>query len=354
MIPATIPAALQLEDGTVFNGFAFGSSRNSVGEVVFNTGMVGYPESLTDPSYRGQIIVYTYPLVGNYGVSKGPFESNRIQARGMIVANYQHNYSHWDATRSLHDWLTEEDIPAITGIDTRALTKKLRTTGVMLGQIVIDQTKAEKNTSWQDPNETDLVSEVSVKKPIWHGKGKKTILLVDCGVKQSIINNLVDRELRVKQVPWDYNYTNELGDIDGIVLSNGPGDPKQCKATIAYAKMALTKKIPQFGICLGSQIQGLAAGAKTYKLKYGHRGQNQPCVYTGSVKCILTSQNHGYAVRESSLPRDWKVLFTNANDGSVEGIQHKTLPFFSVQFHPEANPGPEDSNSVFDDFIKLL
>ncbi len=354
MIPTRTPATLTLSDGTVFNGFAFGSETATVGEVVFNTGMVGYPESLTDPSYRGQIIVYSYPLIGNYGVSKGPFESDRIQARGMIVANYQHTYSHWDATRSLHDWLVEENIPAITGIDTRALTKKLRTTGVMVGQINCNPNTVTKSSEWEDPNETDLVSEVSVKKPIWHGAGKKTVLLVDCGVKRSIIDNLVERGLRVKQVPWNYNYTTEFNAIDGILLSNGPGDPKRCTSTIAYAKIALAKKIPQFGICLGSQIQGLAAGAKTYKLKYGHRGQNQPCVYTNTVKCVLTSQNHGYAVRESSLPKDWRVLFTNANDGSVEGIAHKKLPFFSVQFHPEANPGPEDSNSVFDDFIKLL
>lgn len=353
-----IAAQLILEDGTVFSGFSFGGAVSSEGEVVFNTGMVGYPESLTDPSYRGQILVYTYPLIGNYGVGTGPFESDAIQVRGVIVANYQADYSHWQAKQSLGDWLAKNSIPAITGIDTRALTKKLREHGVMLGKISIgNQFGNKKKTVRQiikDPNTTHLVKEVSISEPRTYGTGRKKIILVDCGVKQAIINNFVERGIQVKRVPWDYNFTSELKNYDGLFISNGPGDPKQCKVTIAHVKEAMRSTIPQFGICLGSQIQGLAAGANTYKLKYGHRGQNQPCVIEGTKTALLTSQNHGYAVRESTLPKQWRVLYRNLNDQSVEGITHTSKPFFSAQFHPEATPGPDDANYLFDTFIKLL
>lgn len=351
-----VQAQLILEDGTVFSGFSFGGATSSEGEVVFNTGMVGYPESLTDPSYRGQILVYTYPLIGNYGVSAGPFESDVVQVRGIIVANYQANYSHWQATQSLGDWLASYSIPAITGIDTRALTKKLREHGVMLGKIVIGKNLINKTRTQtiKDPNTTHLVKEVSISAPRVYGKGRKKIILIDCGVKQAIIENFVQRGIQVKRVPWDYDFTSELKDYHGLFISNGPGDPKQCKATIAHVKAAMRASMPQFGICLGSQIQGLAAGANTYKLKYGHRGQNQPCVIEGTNKALLTSQNHGYAVRESTLPRQWRVLYRNLNDHSVEGITHISKPFFSAQFHPEATPGPEDANYLFDEFITQL
>lgn len=344
-------AKLTLADGTMYQGIGFGAHVPTTGEVVFTTGMVGYPESLTDPSFYGQILVTTYPLVGNYGVPNTGFESPAIQVRGLIVSQYQHNYSHWQAQQSLHAWLQQHSIPAISGIDTRALTKKLRQHGVMPGMITFDTT-----IQIEDPNTANLAAVVSVDQPIWYGSStaRKKIVLIDCGVKQSIIDNFVQRGISVKRVPWDYDFTRELNTIQGIFISNGPGDPKQCRATIQYVRQALKTRVPQFGICLGSQIQGLAAGAKTYKLKYGHRGQNQPCIIEGTERALLTSQNHGYAVRESSIPRGWKVLFRNINDNSIEGLQHVSKPFFSVQFHPEAHPGPTDANYLFDDFIKLL
>lgn len=353
------PAQLELSDGTVFNGFSFGYTGNSAGEVVFNTGMVGYPESLTDPSYGGQILVYTYPLIGNYGVSPmEQLESDRIHLRGMIVAHYEANYSHWQATRSLRDWLIAERIPAITGIDTRALTLKLRTHGVMLGRIQHTDREVSARTtltkSMVDPNTTNLVAEVSCIKPQLYGRGRKQVVVVDCGVKLSIIRALTKRGVQVKRVPWDYNFIPDLKQAAGLLLSNGPGDPTMCSPIIEHVRAAHRFNKPIFGICLGSQIQGLAAGAKTYKLKFGHRAQNQPCVIAGTKRCLLTSQNHGFAVDEVSLPSDWKVWFRNANDQSIEGIYHRTKPWRSVQFHPEACPGPTDANYLFDEFVASL
>ncbi|MBI2415144.1 MAG: glutamine-hydrolyzing carbamoyl-phosphate synthase small subunit [Candidatus Kerfeldbacteria bacterium] len=345
-------AHLILDDGTVYQGESFGAALSITGEVVFNTGMTGYPESLTDPSYRGQILVYTYPLIGNYGVPEGEFESNQIQVRGVVVLQYQAHYAHWSAQQSLGEWLQYHGIPGITGIDTRAVTKRLRNHGVMLGQIVVGHDRPV--TTIPDPNTQNLVAEVSCQKPMWYGSSRKQIILVDCGVKLSMIRSLTQRGIRIKRVPWDYNYVAELNDFVGVLISNGPGDPKQCRTTIAYAEQALRSGKPNFGICLGSQIQALAVGAKTYKLKYGHRAQNQPCQIVDSQRCLLTSQNHGYAVREHTLPKIWRVWFRNANDGSVEGIHHRTKPFFSVQFHPEANPGPHDSDYIFDYFVSML
>lgn len=338
---------LILEDKSKFEGYSFGYKGNTSGEVVFNTGMVGYEESLTDPSYYGQILVLTYPLIGNYGVDNN-FESNGIKAKGLIVSNYIDEYSHGNAKKSLAKWLQKEKIPAIFGIDTRALTKKLRKKGVMLGKVVFDNKKID----FINYNESNLVSNVSVKEPEIYGKGEKEIILIDCGYKKSILDNFLKRNIQVKIVPWDYDYTKE--NYDGLFISNGPGDPSKCDQTIYHLRKALNKNKPIFGICLGSQIMGLAAGSKTYKLKYGHRSQNQPCIEKGTKKCYLTSQNHGYAIKENSLPQDWQILFTNANDETMEGIKHKTKPFFSVQFHPEVHPGPDDTSFLFDEFIKLL
>lgn len=351
------PARLVLEDGTVFEGMSFGHASSKAGEVVFNTGMVGYPESFTDPSYEGQILTLTYPLVGNYGVpgketeNKLPknFESDRIHISGLVVADYSSTYSHWDAKKSLGEWLQEEKIPAITGIDTRALTKKLREKGVMLGKIVVD-----KDLPLFDPNVENLVANVSRKK-IQHfqGKGKK-VVLIDCGVKNNIIRSLLQRSLDVTVVPWDCDIFTEKIDFDGLLVSNGPGDPKQCTSTISTIQKSLEKEIPTFGICLGNQLLALAAGADTYKLKYGHRSQNQPCIIVGTKNCFITSQNHGFAVNAKTLTKGWGEWFVNANDGSNEGIRHKSKPFFSVQFHPEATPGPVDTGFLFDEFVKEL
>ena len=339
---------LVLEDGHEFEGIAFGADQPISGEVVFNTGMVGYPETLTDPSYKGQILVLTYPLIGNYGVPKEGFESDKIQVSGLIVADYSEKYSHWQAVKSLGSWLKEQGIPAISGIDTRKLTKILRERGTMLGKIV---NGAE--IAFDDPNKRDVVKEVSVKEPIiYNEQGKKRIILIDCGVKNNIIQNLIKRDLVVTRVPYDYNFLSEK--CEGIVISNGPGDPKMCTETIKHVKKALEMNIPTFGICLGNQILALAAGGNTYKLKYGHRSQNQPCIRSGTKRCYITTQNHGFAVDMKTLNSDWEELFVNANDGTNEGIRHKTKPFMSVQFHPEGHSGPEDTNFLFDEFVKML
>jgi carbamoyl-phosphate synthase small subunit len=348
---------LILEDGSEFLGISFGCEGNSSGEVVFNTGMVGYPETLTDPSYRGQILVCTYPLIGNYGVpdrerlngiSKN-FESDTIHVRGLIVSNYSNEYSHWSTKKSLGDWLKEENIPAITGIDTRMLTRKLRDNGTMFGKIIIDDNiKVE----FDDPNKTDLVKEVSVKEPVEYSAGIKKIILVDCGTKNNIIRAFLGRNISVIRVPYDYDFTTIKA--NGIMLSNGPGDPKMNIATIDNTRKAIETNIPILGICLGSQILALAAGADTYKLKYGHRGHNQPCNEMGTKRCYITSQNHGYAVKSDTLPQDWREWFVNDNDGTNEGIIHISKPFFAAQFHPEASPGPDDCEFIFDMFVRAL
>jgi len=348
-VSAAPEAKLVLEDGAVFAGRSLGFARPAAGEVVFNTGMVGYTESLTDPSYAGQILVLTYPLVGNYGVP-AHFESARIQASALVVSELALEYSHGAAAKSLPQWLREQRIPCLAGVDTRALTKRLRSRGCMAGKIVM----GDEDAALEDPNQGNLVSAVSSGRKIFKGKGDrgKTVLLVDCGAKGSIAEKLVARGLTVVRVPWDHDFTAE--DHDGLVISNGPGNPTACGTTIANLKKAIQAGKPILGICLGHQLLALAAGAWTYKLKYGHRGHNQPCIEVGEERCYITSQNHGYAVDEQSLPAGWHPWFRNANDGSNEGMRHATRPFLSVQFHPEAAPGPVDCEHLFDRFVALL
>lgn len=350
-------ARLILKDGTEFTGKSFGFETDTNGEVVFNTGMVGYPETLTDPSYRGQILVMTYPLIGNYGVPGKEkendlykyFESGNIHCRALIVSEYSENYSHWNAKRSLSDWLKEEKIPAIFGIDTRQLTRKLRESGTMPGKIIINN---KKKINFEDIDDLDLVSQVSVKNTVEYKKGERKIVLVDCGTKNNIIQAFLRRNISILRVPYNYDFTNDKA--DGVIISNGPGNPKMCKETIKNVKKAIKKEIPLLGVCLGSQIIALSIGADTYKLKYGHRSHNQPCNELGTRKCYITSQNHGYAVNTDTLPLDWREWFINENDGTNEGIIHISKPFFAAQFHPEASPGPDDTEFIFDLFLRAL
>jgi carbamoyl-phosphate synthase small subunit len=346
-----IPARLVLQNGEVYEGASpEWCKEDTFGEVVFTTGMTGYVESLTDPSYSGQILTFTFPLIGNYGFPEKKFwESDKAHLRGVVMSEICPFYSHHQAVSSLSDWLKDQRVPYICQVDTRALTKSLRTQGVALGAIVV----GEKNpNSFPDPNQTHLVSNACTKSVREYGKGKKKIIAVDCGMKENIIRSLLEYPLTIKRVPFDYDYSEE--EFDGIFISNGPGDPIVCKETVAVLQKALKRKKPIFGICLGAQLLALSIGAKTYKLPYGHRGQNQPCEFLENGRCFLTSQNHGYAIDEKTLPKGWEVTFRNLNDSSVEGIAHKTQPFFAVQFHPEASPGPVDNLWLFEKFYKLL
>ncbi len=363
---------LILSDGTVFLGQSFGGRESSgfsstSGEVVFNTGMVGYPESLTDASYFGQILVLTYPLQGNYGVPKKEFwESKKIQVKALIVQNYIDQPSHFESEKTLGEWLKEEGIPALSGVDTRQLTRKLREHGVMLGKVELGIRNLELSnkkfpsssnlalSSIYDPNAENVLPKVSVDQVEVYGSGKKNIVLIDCGAKENIVRNLVKRGVKVTRVPWDFNPLKSDIKFDGVIVSNGPGDPKQAKVTIQTTKQLLDKNIPIFGICLGSQILALAAGGQTYKLKFGHRGQNQPVQDITSKKAIITSQNHGFAVDMKSLDSLWVEWFVNLNDGTNEGLRHKNKPFMAVQFHPEANPGPVDGGVLFDEFLTYV
>ncbi len=348
-----VQVKLTLEDGSVYNGQAFGSVIPVAGEVVFNTAMTGYPESLTDPSYRGQILCLTYPLIGNYGAPVKSeennmlrfYESNSIHIAGLIVSDYSFEYSHWNAIESLDEWLKKNNIPGIYGIDTRALTKRIREKGAMLGKIEPEGT----STAFYDPNKVNLVDEVSIREKQVYGSGKYRIALVDCGVKYNIIRNLLKRDTTVIRVPWDYDFHKE--EFDGLFLSNGPGDPKMCDVTITNIRKSFGENKPIFGICLGNQLMALASGADTYKLKYGHRSHNQPVIQVGTDKAYITSQNHGYAVDNTTLGKEWEPLFININDKTNEGMRHKSLPFFSTQFHPEASGGPTDTGFLFDVFI---
>ncbi len=375
-------ATLILDDGTAFRGLSFGCERAVAGEVVFNTAMTGYPESLTDPSYAGQLMVLTYPLVGNYGVPPRTFaangistfmESEKIHAEAIIVSDYSHEHSHWNAVESLGSWLKDEGIPGIYGIDTRALTKKLREHGVMMGRIVIgDGQKEADNGAFPEYGAINYVDRVSCKEVICYspdGKAQsyavegfgneempkrcgKNVVLLDCGVKHNIIRSLLKRSVNVVRVPWNYDF-NAL-EYDGLFLSNGPGDPDTCDAAVQNIRKALSADKPICGICMGNQLLAKAGGASVYKLKYGHRSHNQPVRMVGTERCFITSQNHGYAVDNATLGADWEPLFVNMNDGTNEGIRHKTKPFFSSQFHPEACSGPTDTEFMFDKFVGLL
>ena len=369
---------LLLSDGTRFHGTSFGYEAPVAGEVVFNTAMTGYPESLTDPSYAGQLMTLTYPLVGNYGVPAFSVEKNglatfmesdKIYARAIIVSDYSEEYSHWNAKESLAEWLKREHVPGITGIDTRQLTKVLREHGVMMGKILFDD--EPDNIPEAEYEGVNFVAQVSCKDIVEYKAEDytaaaadhlqvlrkpchKRVVLVDCGVKNNIIRCLLRRGVDVVRVPWDYDF-NSL-EFDGLFLANGPGDPDTCSVAVEHIKnfLASTPVKPCMGICMGNQLLSKAAGATIYKLKYGHRSHNQPVRMVGTTKCFITSQNHGYAVKTDTLGEDWEPYFVNMNDGSNEGIRHKTNPWYSAQFHPEACSGPVDTEFLFDDFVDLL
>ena len=352
---------LVLQDGTKFHGKSFGYDAPVAGEVVFNTAMMGYPESLTEPSYAGQLVTLTFPLVGNYGVPPFTFgpeglptfmESDHIHASAIIVSDYSEQYSHWNANESLAEWLKREHVPGITGIDTRELTKVLREHGVMMGQIIFDD--EPENIPQAQYEGVNFVDRVSCKEIIRYNEGAgKRVVLVDCGVKANIIRNLIERGLEVVRVPWNYDYTGM--EFDGLFLGNGPGDPDLCQDAVNILRQQMSKsRKPICGICMGNQLMAKAGGANIYKLKYGHRSHNQPVRMVGTDKCYITSQNHGYAVDASTLDKDWSELFVNMNDGSNEGVRHNTNPWFTSQFHPEACSGPVDTLFMFDLFVEKL
>lgn len=341
-------AKLILKDGEIFEGQSFGYEEARSGELVFSTGMVGYPESLTDPSYEGQILVSTYPIIGSYGVPDKKFwESDRIHVSGLIVSQYIDTPSHFQSKMTLSQWLKNEKIPALEIKDTRFLTQKLRDGGAQLAKIIFN-----KDIDFDDPNKKNLVAIVSTPGVSKEGKGTKNIVIIDCGNKRNITRSLLNRGVKVIIVPWDFDIFSLKEKFDGVLISNGPGDPKMCQPTIETIKKVMAKKIPLLGICLGNQILALASGGDTYKMKFGHRGQNQPCLMVGTKKCFLTTQNHGFVI--GKIPTGFKPWFINANDNTNEGIIHERLPFMSVQFHPEACPGPTDTEWIFDYFIKKI
>ncbi len=371
-VQKTGKAVLVLEDGSTFVGYGFGAPKKVSGEIVFSTSMVGYPESLTDPSYKGQILTFTYPLVGNYGVPPYDlengvlkyFESDDIKATGFVIHELCKDPFHWASTRTLDKWLKDEGIPGIYGIDTRRLTKKLRVKGVMLGILKVCEENEEPDLpkllnevkSVQDPNSTDLVKEVTVTEPIRYDSGGNNLaILIDCGVKYGILRNLLKRGFDVIRVPYDFSAEEILAhNPDGVIISNGPGDPKQCVKTIETVRELVDEDMPMMGICLGTQILALALGGDTYKLKYGHRSQNQPALNLETGRCYITTQNHGYTAKRDSLKdTGLDVWFMNANDKTVEGVKHKSKPAFALQWHPEASPGPYDTEFLFDRFQKL-
>lgn len=358
MVNKRTRASLILEDGTRFEGLSFGYEVPIAGEVVFNTAMTGYTESLTDPSYRGQMLVMTYPLVGNYGVPSSVkdehgieiyWESDSIHPLALIVSEYSDEYSHWNGQETLADWLKREKVVGLTSIDTRELAKTLREKGSMKGKILLE---GGDDIDFVDHNERNLVAEVSPKEVQVYGNGGKKIVLVDCGAKNNIVRKLISPDHTLYRVPWDYDF-NQI-DFDGLFLSNGPGDPNMCAKTVEHIRVALSKGKPICGICMGNQLLATAAGATVSKMKYGHRSHNQPVREVGTTRCFVTSQNHGYAVDPSSLGDGWKEKYVNMNDGTNEGICHESLPYFSAQFHPEACSGPTDTMFIFDEFLSKL
>jgi carbamoyl-phosphate synthase small subunit len=361
---------LVLEDGSLFQGTGFGAEKEISGEVVFNTSMMGYPELLTDPSYQEQIVVMTYPILGSYGVPPSSirgdggvplhFESDSVKVKGF-VAHSLSRPSHWTNQETLDEWLTEQGVPGISGVDTRVLTQRLRNKGTMLGVLKVSsspfspQSVAEGISGLQDPNKQDLVERVSPKEPIYYdGKEESTVVIVDCGVKYGILRSLLAKGARVVRVPYDYP-TDKILELNprGVVISNGPGDPKVAHSTIKTTKGLIETELPIMGICLGTQILGLAAGAETYKLKFGHRAVNHPCMDLETGRCFITTQNHGYTIDRNSLENtDFLANFVNVNDKTVEGIKHRKKPFLGVQWHPESSPGPYDTRFLFDRFFE--
>ncbi|RCI00643.1 Multifunctional pyrimidine synthesis protein CAD [Rhizopus azygosporus] len=364
-INSSTPASLKLKTGQIFTGTSFGAPVSTFGEAVFTTSVVGYPESMTDPSYTGQILVFTQPLIGNYGVPGQTkdefgllkyFESDRIQVQGIIVNDYATEYSHWTAVESLAEWCIRQNIPAISGVDTRALTQLLRDQGSTLAKICVGEdylTDDIASTDFPNPNAENLVAKVSTKVPItYNPKGDVRIAVIDCGVKQNILRCLASRGAAVTVLPYNYDFNSVANQFDGLFISNGPGSPTYCVETIKNLQVAIeTFNKPIFGICMGNLLLGMAAGLNVYKLPFGNRGHNQPALNVDTGLCYITSQNHGYALNDKDMPGQWKRLFINANDGSNEGIRHETKPFFSVQFHPEAKGGPQDTFYLFEEFL---
>ncbi|MDA8596773.1 glutamine-hydrolyzing carbamoyl-phosphate synthase small subunit [Candidatus Pacebacteria bacterium] len=367
-------AWLVLKDGTIYEGTSFGYSPKKgetiEGEVVFNTGMTGYPETLTDPSYRGQILVSTYPLQGTYGIPdwdavsvaglRTHFESDAVHVTGLVVSEYQEEPSHFTKEQSLGAFLEEHRVPAISGIDTRAIVQKIREHGAMPGKIYVGTlpSGAALKTFSRDTDTEDLVRQVSIEEVTEYRSGSIRIVLPDTGCKLNIIRSLLQFDTTIIRVPHDYPFMDEreAGNLqfDALFIPNGPGNPALNKKLIAQVRKALEAKVDTFGICLGNQIVALAGGCQSKKLPYGHRGQNQPCRDVDTNHCIVTSQNHGFAVVEEGMPKNIKPWFVNVHDGSIEGVQFTDRPARAVQFHPESYPGPVDADYLFKNFIDSI